>query len=98
MILAQLKSILTNCSVITWLFSVTLVPVNHGVSRLIQNVFQTPRFIPFRSNFFIFDSSGEYRNAFQDINKINPNYNYKFYTTWEKEQLVKLKLEIRWWE
>ena len=52
-----------------------------GVSRLIQNVFQTPEFIPFRSNFFIFDSSGEYRNAFQDINKINPNYNYKFYTT-----------------
>ena len=51
------------------------------VSRLIQNVFQTPGFIPFRSNFFIFDSSGEYRNAFQDINKINPNYNYKFYTT-----------------
>ena len=52
-----------------------------GVSRLIQNVFQTPGFIPFRSNFFIFDSSGEYRNAFQDINKINPYYNYKFYTT-----------------
>lgn len=52
-----------------------------GVSRLIQNVFQTPGFIPFRSNFFIFDSSGEYRNAFQDINKINLNYNYKFYTT-----------------
>lgn len=52
-----------------------------GVSRLIQNVFQTSGFIPFRSNFFIFDSSGEYRNAFQDINKINPNYNYKFYTT-----------------
>lgn len=52
-----------------------------GVSRLIQNVFKTPGFIPFRSNFFIFDSSGEYRNAFQDINKINPNYNYKFYTT-----------------
>lgn len=52
-----------------------------GVSRLIQNVFQTPGFVPFRSNFFIFDSSGEYRNAFQDINKINPNYNYKFYTT-----------------
>lgn len=52
-----------------------------GVSRLIQNVFKTPGFIPFRSNFFIFDSSGEYRNAFQAINKINPNYNYKFYTT-----------------
>lgn len=52
-----------------------------GVSRLIQNVFQTPGFIPFRSNFFIFDSSGEYRNAFQKIHEINPNYNYKFYTT-----------------
>lgn len=52
-----------------------------GVARLLQNVFLDPSFIPYRANFFIFDSSGEYRNAFQDINKINPNYNYKFYTT-----------------
>ena len=29
----------------------------------------------------IFDAYGEYHNAFQKINQINPNYNFKFYTT-----------------
>ncbi len=52
-----------------------------GVARLLQNVFLDPSFIPYRANFFIFDSSGEYRNAFQNLNEINPNYHYKFYTT-----------------
>lgn len=52
-----------------------------GVARLLQNVFLDPSFIPYRANFFIFDSSGEYRNAFQNLNEINPNYRYKFYTT-----------------
>ncbi len=52
-----------------------------GVTRLLQNVFNDPSFVPFRSNFFIFDSSGEYRNAFKDLNKLNPNYHFKFYTT-----------------
>ncbi len=52
-----------------------------GVARLLQNVFLDPSFIPYRANFFIFDSSGEYRNAFQHLNEINPNYHYKFYTT-----------------
>ncbi|MBE6144161.1 MAG: ATP-binding protein [Firmicutes bacterium] len=52
-----------------------------GVARLMQNLFANPNFIPYRSNFFIFDAYGEYHNAFKDINKINPNYNFKFYTT-----------------
>lgn len=52
-----------------------------GVARLLQNVFNDPSFVPFRSNFLIFDSSGEYFNAFKNIGKLNPNYNFKFYTT-----------------
>lgn len=52
-----------------------------GVARLLQNLFINPNFIPYRSNFFIFDAYGEYHNAFKDINKINPNYHFKFYTT-----------------
>ncbi len=52
-----------------------------GVARLLQNVFTNPSFLPFKSNFFIFDAYGEYHNAFQTINRINPNYNFKFYTT-----------------
>ena len=52
-----------------------------GVARLLQNVFSNPKLLPFRSNFFIFDAYGEYHNALQDIDKINPNLNFKFYTT-----------------
>lgn len=53
----------------------------HGVARLLQNIFSNPGFVPYKANFFIFDSNGEYRNALQDINKYNPNYNFKFLTT-----------------
>ena len=52
-----------------------------GVARLLQNVFQNPKLLPFRSNFFIFDAYGEYHNALQNIDQINPNLNFKFYTT-----------------
>lgn len=52
-----------------------------GISRIIQNIFNRPNFIPFRSNFFIFDSSGEYYSAFSNLNQVNPNYHYRFITT-----------------
>ena len=52
-----------------------------GIARIMQNTFANPNFIPFRSNFFIFDSSGEYYSAFSKINEINPNYHYRFITT-----------------
>ena len=52
-----------------------------GVARLLQNIFQNPKLLPFRSNFFIFDAYGEYHNALQNIDQINPNLNFKFYTT-----------------
>ncbi len=52
-----------------------------GIARIIQNIFSRPDFIPYRSNFFIFDSSGEYYSAFSKINEVNPNYHYRFITT-----------------
>ena len=52
-----------------------------GLARLLQNVFSNPNVVPFRSNIFIFDAYGEYHNAFKDINKINPNFYFKYYTT-----------------
>ncbi len=54
---------------------------SYGVARLLQNVFSKSRIEPIRSNFFIFDAYGEYHNAFQNINQVNPNYNFKYYTT-----------------
>ncbi len=52
-----------------------------GVARLIQNLFASPNYIPYKANIFLFDAYGEYHNAFQDMNQINPNYHFKFYTT-----------------
>ena len=54
---------------------------SYGVARLLQNVFSTPTLAPIKSNFFIFDAYGEYHDAFQDLNKINPNFHFKYYTT-----------------
>mgnify|MGYP000000524957 FL=1 len=56
-----------------------------GVASLLQNVFENPNLIPYRSNFFIFDTYGEYRNAFSKLNEINPNFRYKCYSTNETE-------------
>lgn len=52
-----------------------------GLARLLQNVFENKNVVPFRSNFLIFDAYGEYHTAFKEINKINPNFNFKYYTT-----------------
>ncbi len=59
---------------------------SYGVARFIQSLFYDPKFVPFKSNFMIFDAYGEYHNAFKNLNRINPNYNFKFYTT-NKSQL-----------
>lgn len=56
-----------------------------GISRIMQNMFEDQRLFPYKSNILLFDSSGEYYNAFKDLSKINPNYNYRFITTNEVE-------------
>lgn len=59
---------------------------SYGVARFIQSLFYSPNFVPYRANFMIFDAYGEYHNAFSELNRINPSYNFKFYTT-NKAQL-----------
>ena len=65
-----------------------------GVARLVQNLFTMKDKIPFNSNFFIFNNTSEYDNAFNSINKYNPNFNYKLYSTSEENgnNLIKLPL------
>ena len=67
-----------------------------GVARLLQNVFYDPNFLPYRSNFLIFDAYGEYHNAFQDISKVNPNLAFKYYTTNKAEPNAPI-LQIPLW-
>ena len=52
-----------------------------GVARIIQNIFTKSKVLPYRANILIFDAFGEYHNAFRNLNQINPNYNFKYYTT-----------------
>lgn len=52
-----------------------------GVARLLQNVFGNPHLTSYNANIFIFDAYGEYKNAFKTIDKISPDYSYKFVTT-----------------
>jgi len=66
-----------------------------GVSRLFQNMFHDQRLNPYKANILIFDSSGEYYNAFNNLSSINSNYNYRFYSTNEVEGIgEKLRLPI----
>ena len=52
-----------------------------GVARIIQNIFNNKYAVQYNANLFIFDSFGEYKNAFGKLNEINANYSYKFITT-----------------
>ena len=56
-----------------------------GVSRIFQNMFLDANLKPYNSHFFIFDSSGEYKNAFSHIHNIDSKYNYRFISTSNKE-------------
>lgn len=55
-----------------------------GISRLFQNMFRDQKLNPFNANIIMLDSSGEYYNAFSNLNSINPNYHYRFISTNEK--------------
>ena len=44
----------------------------------------------------LFDSSGEYYNAFKNLNSINPNYHYRFYSTNEGDGIGE-KLRVPIW-
>lgn len=52
-----------------------------GVARMLQNIFTNKNFQPYKANIFIFDAYGEYHNAFSNFSQINPNYQFKYYTT-----------------
>ena len=67
-----------------------------GVSRIIQNMFHDKNLFPYKSNIVMFDSSSEYYNAFKNLNAINPNFNYRFYSTNEVEGIGE-KLRIPIW-
>ena len=54
---------------------------SYGTTRLLQSVYQTPNFYPYKASMIIFDNNGEYIKAFNNLNAINPNYHFKVIST-----------------
>lgn len=66
----------------------------YGICRIIQNIFPNSKTIPYKANLFIFDSYGEYINAFKDISKNNEYYSFKVITTSNKKEYEKLNIPV----
>ncbi len=68
---------------------------SYGVASFIQSMFYDKNFSPYRANYIIFDAYGEYHNAFERLSEINPNYQFKYYTTNKLDkngELIKIPL------
>lgn len=67
----------------------------YGICRIIQNIFtSTNGIIPYKANLFIFDSYGEYINAFSKLKELNPYYSFKVITTNLSKPYEKLNIPV----
>ena len=66
----------------------------YGICRIIQNIFPKSQTIPYKANLFIFDSYGEYMNAFKDLHLNNEYYSFKVITTSPKKNFEKLNIPV----
>lgn len=66
----------------------------YGICRIIQNIFPKGQIIPYKANLFIFDSYGEYINAFSRLQENNPFYSFKVITTNMKKNYEKLNIPV----
>ena len=66
----------------------------YGICRIIQNIFPNDKVIPYKANLFIFDSYGEYINAFKDLDKNSPYYSFKVITTNMNKEYEKLNIPV----
>ena len=67
----------------------------YGICRILQNIFASKNnIIPYRSNLFIFDSYGEYINAFSKLKESNPYYSFKVITTNMSKPYEKLNIPV----
>jgi nucleoside-triphosphatase THEP1 len=67
---------------------------SNTIAKIIQNVFKKQGYSAYGAKFVIFDSNGEYEEAFKTINQINSNIKAKFLST---SDLYENKIEIPVW-
>ena len=51
------------------------------VASILQKLMVGNGAVPKNANFFFFDAFGEYNTAFSGLHAVNPEFNYKYYTT-----------------
>ena len=71
----------TICSNHLAIFGNTGSGKSYSVASFVQSLFYNENFNPYRANYMIFDAYGEYHNAFERLSEVNPNYQFKYYTT-----------------
>ena len=54
---------------------------SYAVASILEKIFMEGERSPFKSNFFIFDAYGEYKNCFTDIGEKYSDLNYRLITT-----------------
>ena len=67
---------------------------SYGTAKLIQSIFTTEGFLPYKASLIFFDNNGEYISAFEGINRINPNYHFKVITTNDRYDYKKLSIPL----
>ena len=67
---------------------------SYGTARILQSIFQTEGFAPYKASLIFFDNNGEYISAFESLNRINPNYHFKVITTNKAYDYKKLSLPL----
>lgn len=65
-----------------------------SIARILQNLFQKKKEIPYRASLFIFDAYGEYHTAFEKLQEEVPEIHFKSYTTdvHSKNELLQIPL------
>lgn len=69
---------------------------SYFVSKLLQGIFYEAKQLPYNPNIFLFDAYGEYQRAFNSINQVNSNLNYRVITTDLKSNSYE-KLFVPFW-
>ena len=67
---------------------------SYGTARLIQSIFTTEGFFPYKASLIFFDNNGEYIPAFEKLYSINPNYHFKVITTNNNYDYKKLSIPL----
>ena len=67
---------------------------SYGTARIMQSIFTTKDFLPYKASIIFFENNGEYISALDNLSKINPNYHFKVVSTNMANEYKKLSIPL----